>query len=65
MSRVARARLGLCLGLLLLAVGVGYELGAGWGVAVLGAGLVAAFVWLYDVDEPPDPNDVRTRQEDW
>jgi hypothetical protein len=47
-----RARAGYFTGVLLLAAGLGLVLGVGWGLAVAGAGLVVASVWLYDVDEP-------------
>jgi hypothetical protein len=51
-SRAARARIGYFAGVLLIAVGVGLALGAGWGLAAGGAGLIAYTVLLYDVDEP-------------
>lgn len=65
-SRVARARLGCLLGVLLVAAGVGYELGVGWGVAVLGAGIAAGFFLFYDVDADEDlPAEVNARGDDW
>jgi hypothetical protein len=51
-SRATRARIGYFLGVLLIAAGVGWELGYGWGVLAAGVGLVANMVLLYDVDEP-------------
>lgn len=56
-GREARARAGYYLGVVLIALGVGWQLGPGWGVAVLGAGVVAGFVWLYNVDDPAGPAD--------
>lgn len=56
-TRIARARTGYLVGVLLIAVGVGIALGLGWGFVAAGAGLVAGSVWLYDVDEP-DPAEV-------
>jgi hypothetical protein len=53
LSRVARARLGYFLGLLLLAAGVGWAIEPGWGLAVAGAGAIAYVVLLYDVDDEP------------
>lgn len=50
--RVARARTGYFLGVLLLAAGIGWALAIGWGLAVAGAGLIVWSVVLYDVDEP-------------
>jgi hypothetical protein len=32
---------------------VGWELGYGWGLVAAGIGLVAYFVLLFSVDEPP------------
>lgn len=52
-TRAARARAGYFAGLLLLAVGLGLEIGLGWGLTAAGAGLVAYMVLLYDVDEVP------------
>lgn len=56
--RPARARAGYLLGVLLVAAGLGWQIGWGWGVAVLGAGVVALFVWLYPVDDPADDEDL-------
>jgi hypothetical protein len=53
-KRVIRARIGYFAGVLLIAVGVYLALGLGWGFVALGAGVAAAFVWLYDVAEPSD-----------
>jgi hypothetical protein len=55
-SRVVRAHLGYLAGLLILATGFGLALNIGWGLVAAGIGLVAKFVWLYDVDEP-EPDD--------
>lgn len=54
MSRVARARAGMLLGLALIALGLGYQLGPGYGLAAFGAGIAAGFLfgWLYEVDDP-------------
>lgn len=52
MNRAWRARAGYHAGVALTAGGVGWELGPGWGLALVGVGLVAGFVWLYDVDDP-------------
>lgn len=63
-GRTARARLGYFAGLLLLAAGVGLALAVGWGLVAAGAGLIAYFTLLYDVDEPGpfDPDqEVRLR----
>jgi hypothetical protein len=51
-ARATRARIGYFLGVLLIAAGLGYELGYGWGALAAGVGLVANMVLLYDVDEP-------------
>lgn len=66
MSRVVRARLGYFAGLVMLAVGVFLALGLGWALVVAGAGVAAAFVWLYDTD-PVDATvtDLRQREEMW
>jgi hypothetical protein len=61
MSRVLRAHLGYLAGLVLLAVGLGLALGVGWGLVAAGAGLVVKFVWLYDVDELEQVEEVRRR----
>lgn len=52
-DRPARARFGYFAGVLLIAAGIGWALGLGWGLAAAGVGLVAYFTLLYDVDEPP------------
>lgn len=64
MNRVMRARLGYFAGILLVAVGVFFALGLGWSLMAAGLGTAAAFVWLYDVSEPPDPT-IRQREETW
>jgi hypothetical protein len=56
--RAVRARLGYLLGVLLVAAGLGWQIGWGWGAVALGAGLVALFVWLYPVDDPADDDDL-------
>lgn len=64
LTRTARARVGYFSGVLLLAVGLGLALAVGWGLVVAGAGLVAYFTLLYDVDDPAplDPDqEVRYR----
>jgi hypothetical protein len=64
MSRAVRARVGYFAGVLLIAAGLGWVLGYGWGLVSAGAGLVAYTVLLYDVDEPQpyDPDEeVRLR----
>jgi hypothetical protein len=64
MSRAVRARVGYFAGVLLIAAGLGWMLGYGWGLVAAGAGLVAYTVLLYDVDEPQpyDPDEeVRLR----
>lgn len=53
LGRPARARLGFFAGLLLLAVGLGWFVHPGLGVAVAGAGVIVWSVLLYDVDEVP------------
>lgn len=58
-SRAARARVGYFLGLVLLAVGVGWQLGYGWGLVGAGVGLAVWSVLLYDVDEPVTPDEQR------
>lgn len=65
MSREVRARAGFYVGVLLIALGVGYQLGVGWGLAVLGAGVVVGFVWLYNVDEPTEEPAGGARGEAW
>lgn len=62
-SRATRARLGYFTGLIVAAVGLGLALGVGWGLFLGGCGTVAAFVWLYDVDDPDlsDAEEVRFR----
>ncbi len=65
MNRVMRARLGYFTGVVLIAAGMYLALSLGWAVVVFGLGVAAAFVWLYDVSEPPDPADIRQRGEDW
>lgn len=65
LSRVARARAGFTLGVVLIALGLGYQLDVGWSLVVLGAGLVVGFVWLYDVDEPAETPAYGVRGEDW
>lgn len=64
MSRVLRARLGFFAGLTILAAGLFLALGLGWALTVFGAATAAAFVWLYDVDEPEqvETADIRTRR---
>ena len=66
-SRVVRARVGYFAGVAMLAVGVFLALGLGWALVVAGAGVAAAFVWLYDVSEPVDATvtDIRQREEMW
>jgi hypothetical protein len=64
LTRTARARAGYFLGVLLLAAGVGLAIAVGWGLVAAGAGLIAYFTLLYDVDEPGpyDPDaEVRLR----
>jgi membrane associated rhomboid family serine protease len=63
-SRVMRARLGFFAGLAIVGAGLYLTIGLGWALAVFGAGTAAAFVWLYDVDEPErvETDDVRTRR---
>jgi hypothetical protein len=51
-ARVTRARSGFFLGLLILAGGVWMTFGPGPALIVFGAGVVAYWVLLYDVDEP-------------
>lgn len=51
-TRTVRARIGYFAGLLAIAVGIGLALAAGWGLVAAGAGLIAYFTLLYDVDEP-------------
>jgi hypothetical protein len=53
LTRSRRAQLGYFTGVLLIAAGIGWALGSGWGLVAAGAGLVAYFTLLYDVDEPP------------
>ena len=55
LSRVIRARLGYFLGALVIAAGMFYMAGIGAALVVLGVAIIAAFVWLYDVDEPEKP----------
>lgn len=67
-SRVIRARLGYFAGVVMVAAGLYLALGVGWALVVAGAGVAAAFVWLYDVSEPTEPlepTDVRFREEPW
>jgi hypothetical protein len=52
LSRARRAQVGYFTGVLLVALGLGWALGYGWGLIAAGAGLIAYFVLLYDVDEP-------------
>jgi len=54
MPRADRARLGYLLGVLLIAAGLGWQIGYGWGAVAAGAGVVAYMVLLYDVDEEPE-----------
>lgn len=61
MTRAARARTGYFAGVLLIAFGLGWALGLGWGLVAAGAGLVAYMVLLYDVD---DDMPVRVERED-
>ena len=42
-------------------MGVGWELGFGWGAVVAGVGLVWWFVQFYDVDE----KEVEVEQQEW
>lgn len=65
MSRVIRARIGYFLGILLIAGGVYFALGLGWALVAAGLGTSAAFVWLYDVSEAPDPTVMRQREGEW
>jgi hypothetical protein len=63
-SRVARARFGYFAGVLLIAAGIGWQIGWGWGAVAAGIGAIAYTVLLYDVDEPQpyDPDsEVRYR----
>lgn len=60
MSGPVRARVGYFAGVLLIAAGLGWALGPGWGVVAAGVGLVAYMVLLYDVDDEP----VRLERED-
>jgi CBS-domain-containing membrane protein len=62
-SRVIRARIGYFLGILLVACGMYFALGLGWALVAAGLGTSAAFVWLYDVSEAPDPT--ATREGEW
>lgn len=62
-SRAARARTGYFLGVLLIAAGIGWALGWGWGLTAAGAGIVAYFVLLYDVD--PDPEAIQREDGPW
>jgi hypothetical protein len=64
-SRVIRARLGYFLGVLLVAGGLYLALGLGWALVALGAGVTAAFVWLYDVSEPSEAVVNRTDEGGW
>lgn len=59
-TRAAKARLGYFTGLGSTALGLGAEIGAGWGAVVVGLGIATWFVLLYDVDEP-----VTEEQELW
>ena len=54
-SRVVRARLGYFAGLLMLSAGVFAWVALGPALMVAGAGVMAGYVWLYDVDEPERP----------
>lgn len=56
-----RARLGYFLGVLLVAAGLYLAVGMGWALIVAGAATAAAFVWLYDVAEPPKEAPMRHR----
>jgi hypothetical protein len=53
LSRIARARLGYFLGVLLIAAGIGWAIAPGWGLAAAGVGAIAYVVLLYDVDDEP------------
>lgn len=64
-SRVIRARLGYFAGILLIGCGMYFALGLGWALVAAGLGTSAAFVWLYDVSEAPDPTVVRQREGEW
>lgn len=55
LNRVIRARLGYFLGALVIAAGVYFISGLGWSLVAFGVATMAAFVWLYDVDEPQVP----------
>lgn len=57
-SRVTRARLGFFVGTAMAAVGLGMMLGLGWGLVAGGAGIMFAFVLLYDVGEPVEEEPV-------
>jgi hypothetical protein len=52
LTRTARARTGYFAGLVLIASGLWLALGLGWGLIAAGAGVIAYFALLYDVDEP-------------
>jgi hypothetical protein len=62
---VVKARLGYFAGVVVVAVGVFLALGLGWALMAAGAGVVAAFVWLYDVSEPVDSTVIRQSEETW
>jgi hypothetical protein len=60
--RAIRARIGYFAGLLLIATGIGLAICPGWGLTAAGAGLIAYFTLLYDVDEPqPSDPDMEVR----
>ena len=65
MSRLLRARLGFLAGVALMAVGLGVQLGIGWGLLIAGIGLAVWSVALYDVDEPESGGSPKPRGGMW
>ena len=66
MTRIMRARFGFFVGVVLAAAGLGWAVAPGWGLVVAGVGTMFAFVWLYDVADPPPPDENRLRRGgDW
>ena len=51
MSRVTRARFGLNLGFLMVAVGAGLAFGVGIGLIAGGVAMSTSFLLMFDVDE--------------
>lgn len=64
-SRETRARLGFVLGVLAAAVGVGWELGPGWGLVLAGLGVCVLCVFLTRVDDDTEDDQVLTDDQEW